>query len=329
MAEVSPNDGGARLVLKGRRRSLPLRTIRESTLLGSLVCCGLFTLLVTFSIVGILIMESVSFFRLDEVRLTEFLFGTEWNPLLGAEKHFGIWPLVTGTLLVAFIAMCVAVPLGLITAVWLSEYAPRSVRAVVKPTLELLAGVPTVIFGYFALTVITPTLRMEWWTDAEGEPRNPLGFDNYNVTAAGLAVGILCLPIVASLTEDALRAVPRSLREGSYGLGATRFETSWKVVVPGAMSGIVAAILLAIARAVGETMIVALAAGSMKQLTLDVRGSVQPLTGYMVEIFFGEATQFSAEFLSSYAVASTLFVMTFLLTIAGYLVKKRFREEYE
>ncbi len=313
----------------GQPRSVRLRRLRETAIMGGLIACAIFTILITIAIAGILIAQSIEFFQKDEVTLSEFFFGLEWNPLLGHEKHFGIWPLVSGTLLVATIAMLVAVPLGLITAVWLSEYAPSGVRAIVKPTLEVLAGVPTVVFGFFALTVITPILRLEWIVNERGEPVNPLGFENYNVASAGIAVGILCVPMITSLTEDAMRAVPRSLREASYGLGATRFETSWLVVVPAAFSGIVAAVLLAIARAVGETMIVALAAGSLKQLTFDVRQSSQPLTGYMVEIFFGEAPASSVEFVSSYAVAATLFVLTFILTLIGHWVRRRFQEEYE
>ncbi len=317
--------------LPGSRRSVGLRRVREAVIMALLVVCGVFTVAITFSIIGILAEKTFEFFQKDQVSIGEFLLGLEWNPLLGDadDKHFGIWPLVCGTMLVAVIAMAVALPLGLTTAVWLSEYAPESVRSIIKPTLEVLAGVPTVVFGFFALTVITPMLRMEWIVNEMGDPVNPLGFENYNVMAAGIAVGILCLPVITSLTEDSLRAVPRALREAAYALGATRFETSWRVVVPAATSGIVAATLLAIARAVGETMIVALASGGLKQLTLDVRQSVQPLTGFMVEIFFGEAPATSVEFLSSYAVAATLFVMTFILTLVGHWVRKRFQEEYE
>jgi phosphate transport system permease protein len=254
----------------------------------------------------------------DEVTVVGFLTGTEWNPLLGAEKHFGIWPLVCGTMLVTAVAMLIAIPLGLVTAIFLSEYAPATIRAVLKPTLEVLAGVPTVVYGFFALTVITPFLR----TIHDG-------FEIYNVFSAGLAVGIMCLPIVCSISEDAIRAVPRSLREGAYGLGATKFDVSVKVTVPAALSGIVAASLLAIARAVGETMIVALAAGNLARLTIDVREQAQTMTAYMVQIFLGDASQFGPEYYSSYAVAATLFVMTLCLTVLGHGVRRKFREEYE
>lgn len=214
--------------------------------------------------------------------------------------------------------MAVALPLGLITAIYLSEYAPARVRDVLKPVLEVLAGIPTVVFGFFALTVITPGLQ--WFHD---------GFGVYNATSAGLAVGIMCLPIVCSLTEDALRAVPRNLREAAYGLGATRFEVSLKVVVPAALSGIIAAFLLAIARAVGETMIVALAAGSTPMLTADPREEIQPMTGYMVQIFLGDTSNFDIEYLSSYAVGSTLFIMTLILTLIGNYVRVKYRQAYE
>ncbi|MHC4995204.1 MAG: phosphate ABC transporter permease subunit PstC [Planctomycetota bacterium] len=283
-----------------------------------LVFCGLFSVLTTVTIICVLAKESIAFFGLDEVSFWEFVSGTEWNPLLGAEKHFGIWPLISGTLLVTGVAMSVAMPLGLISAIYLSEYAPSKVRAVIKPVLEVLAGIPTVVFGFFALTVITPSLQ--WLHD---------GFNVYNAASAGLAVGIMCLPIICSLSEDALQAVPQSLREAAYGMGATRFEVSTRVVVPAALSGVIAAFLLAIARAIGETMIVALAAGASPKLTVDPRGEVQPMTGYMVQIFLGDASNFGPEYLSSYAVAATLFCMTLLLTLIGHKIRTRFRQVYE
>jgi phosphate transport system permease protein len=266
----------------GRPKGVAVRKLSEGTIVGLLAICGLFTLLITVGIIYALSRDSYHFFagipgRFEGVPISEFLFSTHWSPLLGSEKHFGVWPLVVGTLMVTLIAVLVAGPLGLITAIWLGEYAPTKIRNVLKPVLEILAGVPTVVLGFFALTVITPTLRFDFWqvpvvdpsgkvmVDAAGkamtQAANPLGIDGYNVLAAGIAVGILTLPIVTSLSEDALRAVPRSLREASYGVGATRFETSLRVVFPAALSGIIAALLLAVARCVGETMIVALAAG--------------------------------------------------------------------
>lgn len=275
------------------------------------------------------------------VTFTEFITGGEWNPLLGHERHFGIWPLITGTLLVAGIAALIAIPLGLITAVYLSEYAPRRLRAVLKPVLEILAGIPTVVYGFFALTVITPALQSlgRWFTgSAPGEWLGSVTgwwttgdalFEAYNAGSAGIAVGIMCLPLVTSLSEDALQAVPRSLREGAYAVGGTKFDVSVKVVVPAALSGVVAAFLLAIARAVGETMAVSLAAGGLANLTLNPTESIQTMTAWMVQIFLGDASNFGPEYRSAYAVAAVLFVMTLMLTILGARVLKRFREVYE
>ena len=279
--------------------------------------CGVFSIATTATIIAVLSVEAVRFFRMEEVSAVQFFTTSQWNPLLGQEKHFGVWSLISGTMLVTAVAMALALPLGLITAVYLSEYAPRNLRAFLKPTLEVLAGIPTVVYGFFALTVITPALK--FFDD---------GFNVYNAFSAGIAVGILCLPTVSSLTEDALQAVPRALREGAYGLGATKFDVSIKVVLPAALSGIVSAFLLAIARAVGETMIVALAAGSMPHLTADPREEVQTMTGFMVQMALGDVSNFGAEYLSMYAVAAMLFVMTLTLTVIGGLVRKRFREAY-
>lgn len=320
----------------GRPRSAWIRRVRESSVMTTLVLCGLFTLLTTVAIIIILFGTLFEFLSRPDVSVTDFFFGGQWNPLLGGEKHFGIWPLIAGTLQITVVALLVAGPLGMITAIWLSEYASMRVRNILKPILEIIAGIPTVVLGFFALVAITPTLRMEFFTRADGSPLNPFGIDNFNSLSAGIAVGILTLPIIVSLSEDALRAVPRSLREASYGLGSTRFETSTKVVVPAALSGIIAAFLLAIARCVGETMIVALAAGSRpiplhQSITsaVDVRREVQPMTGYMVQIFMGDASNFGVEYLSSYAVAAILFLMTLLLTLLGNMIRHRYRQAYE
>jgi phosphate transport system permease protein len=316
MATAKPQailDAAAGTNLRPRR---PQR-MRESFIVGGLVQCALFSVLVTVAILAVLMRETVDFFRSDEVSLSEFFFSAQWSPLLGGEKHFGIWALISGTLLVTAVAMAFALPLGLVTAIYLSEYAPRRLRAVLKPALEVLAGIPTVVYGFFALTFITPALKL---LDSR--------FEVYNAASAGLAVGILCLPIVSSLTEDALQAVPRSLRDAAYGLGGTRFDVSMKVVVPAALSGIISAFLLAIARAVGETMIVALAAGSRPQVTADPRDQVQTMTAYMAQMAKGDVSHGGIEYLSLYAVAATLFVMTFALTLAGHLIRRRFREVY-
>ncbi|MEM7576102.1 MAG: phosphate ABC transporter permease subunit PstC [Planctomycetota bacterium] len=348
---------------RGRERNTKLRDLRENAIVAVLIGCGFFTVGTMVMILYILLSNAADFFGHPitdvagdsvTVSLGDFLAGLEWNPLLGAEKHFGIWPLIAGTLQVAIVAMMFALPLGLMVAIWLSEYASPKVRAVIKPVLEVIAGVPTVVFGFFALTFITPVLlRWDWLqvtiTDpatgqpvlnSEGNPVtqawNPLDFGTYNVLSAGLAVGIMCLPIVTSLSEDALRAVPRALREGSYGLGSSRFETATKVVLPAALSGIVAAFLLAIARAVGETMIVALAAGSLPPnlgenpgALFDVTTDTQTMTGFIVQIFLGDVSHASVEYYSVYAVAFMLFLITLILTLVGGVIRKRFRQAYD
>lgn len=339
---VTPPDRGGTLFRAGGgfRAAGGIRRVREGAIMGFMIACGLFTLATTVAIVVILAREAYNFFTLPGVTFVGFITGLQWNPLLGAERHFGIWPLVAGTFLITAVAMVVAMPLGLITAIWLSEYAHPRLRAVLKPVLEILAGVPTVVLGFFALTTITPALQ---WSGAnlfspitQMFGGGSVNFSVYNAASAGIAVGILCLPIVTSLTEDALRAVPQSLREASYGVGATRLETSLRVIVPAGLSGIVAAFLLAIARAVGETMVVALAAGSVPlplynqpSAALDVTREVQPMTGYIVQIFLGDASNFGPEYLSSYAVAGTLFLITFVLTLIGNRVRVRFQQQYE
>lgn len=302
----------------GKPRSVAVRRRRERLIIGTLRCAAGFSILITTGIVAILARETWRFFQFPDVSLGEFFGSLEWNPLLGAEHHFGIWPLVCGTLLVTAIAACFAIPIGLVAAVYLSEYASPKARAVLKPTLEILAGIPTVVYGFFALMVITPALQ-----------KLSPAFGSLNAMSAGLATGIMILPIVCSLSEDALRAVPRSLRDGALALGGTRFDVSVKVVVPAALSGVVAAFLLAVSRAIGETMIVALAAGSLAQLTVNPADQAQTMTGFMVSIFGGDVETESVQYVSSYAVASTLFVMTLALTFVGRAILKRFREEYD
>jgi phosphate transport system permease protein len=308
----------ARLLLSRPRRNLRLVRGRESVIYLLLICSGLFSLLVTVAIVCVLLGETIQFFNTDEVTLANFLGSAQWTPLLGDTKSFGIWGLISGTMLVTAIGMVLALPLGLVTAIYLSEYAPRRVRSVLKPVLEILAGIPTVVYGFFALMTITPFLQ---WLHS--------GFNVYNAMSAGIAVGILCFPTVCSLAEDALQAVPGSLREAAFGLGGTRFDATVKVVVPAALSGIVSAFLLAISRAIGETMVVALAAGSRPQATWDPRNETQTMTGFMVQMAGGDVSNFGTEYFSMYAVAFTLFLMTLALTVIGNLVRKRFREAYE
>lgn len=337
----------------GKERSVGLRKLRERFIMALLIFCGVFTVLTTIAILYILISETVYFFTEPmtsiqgdevEVSLADFFLSRHWSPTSAGNPSFGIWSLIVGTAQVAVIAMAVALPLGLITAIWLSEYASPRVRGIVKPVLEVIAGIPTVVFGFFALTVITPIfLRWEWWQktpDYSGAgissditvPMFGGVFSVYNALSAGIAVGIMCIPIVTSLSEDALRAVPRALREGAYGLGCSRFETSTKVVVPAALSGIVAAFILAIARAVGETMIVALAAGALAPDPLEfynIGKDTQTMTGYLVMIFLGDIQHGGVEYQSSYAVAFTLFVITLLFTLLGGYIRKKFRQAYD
>ena len=302
----------------GRTKSVAARVLRERLIVGTLAIAACFSILVTSTIIAVLAQETWGFFQFPNVTLGDFFGGTEWNPLLGAEKHFGIWPLVSGTLLVTVIAATFALPIGLVCAIYLSEYSSTRVRATLKPALEILAGVPTVVYGFFALTIITPVLQ-----------KVSPAFGSYNAMAAGLATGIMILPIVCSMSEDSLRAVPRSLRDGALALGGTKFDVSVKVVVPAALSGIVAAFLLAISRAIGETMIGALAAGGIAQITANPTAEVQTMTAYMVQIFLGDAPAVGVEYKSSYAVASVLFVMTFAITMIGQYILRRFREEYD
>ncbi|MSR17740.1 MAG: phosphate ABC transporter permease subunit PstC [Phycisphaerales bacterium] len=309
----------------GRPRSRFMRGLSEFVVVWTLRGCAALSIFITGAIIVVLLNESLSFFTssTEGVSLWGFLTGTEWTPLLGAKKQFGVLPLVSGTLLVTGIAAIFALPIGLLVAVYLSEYAPSRVRTWLKAMLEVLAGVPTVVYGFFALTYISPHILQNL----------PLGvgerFGTYSAMAGGLAVGIMVLPIVCSLSEDALRAVPRALRDGAYALGATKFDVSVKVVVPAALSGVMAAFLLAITRAIGETMIVALAAGGLAHLTADPSQQVQTMTAYMVQIFLGDATSEGIEYKSSYAVATTLFAITMIMTCMGGMILRRFREEYE
>jgi len=305
-------------LLSRERKDLAITRLKEIAIYVALIGCGLFSLLITVSIIGVLLTETLRFFQFDEVTLTNFLGSAEWTPLLGETKSFGIWGLISGTLLVTGIAMAFALPLGLVTAIYLSEYAPRNVRDFLKPILEVLAGIPTVVYGFFALMTITPFLQ--WLHE---------GFNVYNAMSAGLAVGILCFPTVCSLAEDALQSVPKSLRDGALGLGGTRFDATIKVILPAALSGIISAFLLAVARAIGETMIVALAAGSRPQATIDPRDEIQTMTGFMVQMAGGDVSNFGTEYFSMYAVAFTLFLITLSLTMVGNIVRRRYRETYE
>ncbi|MEO6212447.1 MAG: phosphate ABC transporter permease subunit PstC [Vicinamibacterales bacterium] len=273
-----------------------------------------FSILVTAGIILVLLWETAAFLR--EVPLTHFLFGTVWTPLF-YDKQFGVLPLVTGTLLASSIAMTVALPSGLLIAIYLSEYAPRQVRRVVRPVLEVLAGVPTVVYGYFALQFVTPLLQTF-----------VPGLAGFNALSPGIVMGIMILPLVSSLSEDALRSVPNGLREGAYALGATRMQTSLRVVVPAAFSGISAAIVLAASRAIGETMIVAIAAGQQPRLTMDPRVPVETMTAYIVQVSLGDTPAGTLEYRTIFAVGMLLFVSTFVLNLIANWLRERFREEY-
>lgn len=293
----------------------------QTFMVSLLVFCSMVSLATTFGIIFMLVFESYGFFSSPDIDFWKFLTGTQWT--IGqsvGEQKYGILPLVSGTFRITFIAMLIALPMGLITAVYLSEYASKRTRSILKPVLEILAGIPTVVLGFFAISFITPILLQPW----------DIGFTPFNATSAGIAVGILCLPLITSLAEDALRAVPRSLREGAYGLGATRLEVTVKVVLPAALSGIISAFLLALSRAIGETMVVALAAGSSPTFTLDPRGASQTMTGFIVETFKSESVvPGSIGYYSIYAVAGVLFVITFLLTLIGQIIRLKYREVYE
>lgn len=300
-------------------RSLRRTRLKEAIVKSGLIGCTCFSILITASILALLFSRSVKFFEFDGVTFSGFVGGTKWNPLLGQVKNFGVWPLICGTLWVTVIAMAVAIPMGLITAIFLSEYAPRRLRSILKPILEVLAGIPTVVYGFFALTMVTPFLR-----DILG-----IEIDFYNALSAGITVGILCIPTISSLSEDALQAVPNRLREAAYGLGGTRFDVAVKVVLPAALSGIVSASLLAIARAIGETMIVAMAAGGRARLTPDPREEIQTMTGYITQAATGDLSNFGVEYFSIYAVAATLFLLTLSLTLLGHQIRRRYQETYE
>lgn len=283
----------------------------------SLFVAGLFSIFTTLGIVYTLGKEALLFFKRPEVNLIEFLIGTQWQPHI---NEFGILPLATATLLTTIIAMLIAIPLGLTVAIFLSEYASFKVRNALKPILELLAGIPTIVYGYFALTFVTPILRDIFGRDV---------VNIYNTGSAGLVMGILILPLIASVSEDALAAVPRSLREAAYGLGATKKEVVFKVVVPAALSGISAAIILGISRAIGETMIVAVAAGAGPNLTLNPYKGAETMTGHIVRISSGDLSYDSIDYDSIFAIGLVLFTSTLILNIFSQWVVRRFREVYE
>ncbi len=280
-----------------------------------LVAAALLTVATTLGIVFVLVTETIAF--LQEVPVTDFLFGTEWAPLFSDPKY-GVLPLVAASMQITAVAMLVAIPLGIGSAIYLSEYANERVRKAVKPALELLAGVPTIVFGYFALTLLTPLLQ-------------DIGIDVrvFNGISGGIVVGILVLPTIASISEDSLRAVPSGLREASFGLGATKRQTAVTVMVPAALSGIIASIVLGISRAIGETMVVLLASGQKPNLTFDMREPMETMTAFIAATGKGDIPTGTTEYKTIFAVGALLFVMTLVLNLAANRLVKRFREEYE
>ncbi len=276
--------------------------------------CALISIFTTIGIVFILFGQSVGFFR--EVSVWEFISGTRWTPIL-KPTAFGVLPLVAGTLLVTALAAVVALPVGLTTAIYLAEYAPDKARRVLKPFIEILAGIPTVVYGYFALTFVTPQLQ-----------RIFPDMIVFNALSAGVVMGVMIIPMVSSLSEDAMISVPRSLRQASYALGATKLETSLKVVVPAALSGIVASFILAISRAIGETMLVTIAAGATPRITANPLESIQTMTAYIAQLAQGEASHDSVEYKTIFAVGLLLFFMTLALNLFGHWVVRRWRQAY-
>jgi phosphate transport system permease protein len=315
IAAGSPAPGGDIGATLSKRR---FKRPTEFVILTGLTLCAAISLVTTVLIVAVLVRESLTFF--EEVSFSEFFLETEWQPLF-EPVSFGIWELVAGTLLVTFWSLVFAVPLGLATAIYLSEYAHANTRRILKPLLEALAGVPTVVYAYFALTFVTQDVL-----------RPVFGAENvniFNAMSASIMLAVMILPTIASISEDAMAAVPRDLREAAYGLGSTRLEVAIRVVFPAALSGIIAAILLAIARVVGETMIVAVAAGSTPQLTLNPFEGVQTMTGFMLQVGLGDAARGTVDYQSLFAVAMMLFLITLLFNILAYFFVRRYREEYE
>ena len=290
------------------------RNILERFIEFGLLCSGIFAIFITLAIIYILVSEAIPFFQ--HVSLYDFLTDTVWTPNYSI-KHYGIMALVSGTLTTTFIALFVAVPLGTITAIYLSEFATHKVRETIKPVLELLVGVPTVVFGYFALMLVTPLLQ-KIYPD----------LTTFNMLGPGIVMGIMIVPYIASVAEDAMRAVPMAMREGAYAMGATRFQTAVKVITPAAISGIIAAYILAISRAVGETMIVAIAAGQQPNFTFNPVESAATITSYIVSVALGDLEHGGIGFQSIFAAGLTLLIMTLMFNIIGHAVRKKFAERY-
>ncbi|MDP3722656.1 MAG: phosphate ABC transporter permease subunit PstC [Candidatus Omnitrophota bacterium] len=290
------------------------RRLGEQVIGACLALCGSLSILTTIGIVAVLIVETIAFFR--QVSIWQFLADTQWTPLF-ANKHFGIWPLVCGTALTSLVAILVAMPLGLLSAIYLSEFAKEGLRKAVKPLLEILAGIPTVVYGYFALLFVTPLLQ-----------RVIPQLAGFNALSPGIVMGIMIIPMVASLSEDAMYAVPQGLREAAYALGSSKLQVALRVVVPAAFSGIAASFLLAVSRAIGETMIVAIAAGQQPRLTLNPLVPVETMTAYIVQVSLGDTPTGTLEYQTIFAVGMALFLSTLVLNLISLWLRERFREQY-
>lgn len=302
-------------MISKKKKALSMASIIEKVVPVLLFLTAIISILTTIGIVLTLIFETVLFFK--EVSFLQFFTSTELRPLSPVEPKFSVLPLVAGTVMTSAIAMVVAIPIGLTTAIYLSEYATENARKVLKPIIEILAGIPTIVYGFFAFTFVTPILR-------EFIP----GLQATNALSPGIVMGIMIIPLVASLSEDAMNAVPNSMREGAMALGATKFEVTMRVVIPAAISGIVASFVLGISRAIGETMIVTIASGSSKNFTFDITQSMQTMTAYIVEVTSGDAAAGTTAYYSLYAVAMTLFVFTLLMNLLARYISRRYREVY-
>ena len=302
------------LMISSRLAKNVRRNLKERAIEFALMLAALSAVATTFAIIGILLYESSGFFQ--HVSLKDFFTDTQWTPLF-EDAHFGIMPLIAGTLTTSFVALCVAIPFGTIGAIYLSEFASHKAREIIKPFLELLVGVPTVVFGYFALLFLTPLLQKIY-------PALP----GFNMLSPGIVMGVMIIPYIASVAEDAMRAVPMSMREGSYAMGATRFQTAVKVVTPAAISGIIAAYILGISRAVGETMVVTIAAGQQPTLTFNPLESAATITSYIAQVAMGDLPHGSIGYQSIFAAGLVLIVITLMFNVLGHVMRKKHRHAY-